>query len=155
MKKTEKLIAALLTIALCVLFLVLKGGVINVAMTVLGVALIVLGVLDFAAKNVPLGVIKAIVGVLVIVFGWFLEIAVLYIVGGLLLVVGVLGIFELCKHKVGFKGVDALLQYVKPLICILIGVLLFLSGFDWVFIIVGVVTVVEGGILLIDAIRND
>ena len=155
MKKTEKLIAALLTIALGVLFLVLKEDVVSIAMTVLGVALIVLGVLDLIAKNIPLGVVKGVVGVLVIVFGWLLTKAVLYIVGGLLLIVGILGIFELCKRKVGFKGVDALLQYVKPIICIVIAILLFLNGLNWVFIIIGIVTVVEGGILLIDAIRND
>ena len=51
MKKTEKLIAALLMMVIGVLFIVMKDKFIGILMTIAGVSLIVLGVVDIVQQN--------------------------------------------------------------------------------------------------------
>ncbi len=157
MKKTEKLIAALATMALGVLLLIMKGDMISILMTVVGVAAIVLGVIDLINKAVPAGVVKIVVGLLIILFGWVLVSAVLYILGAILIIVGILVLYELIKKctKLVLSDWSSILKYAKPVVCILIGLLLFFSGFEWVFILAGIITVIEGSLILIDALKND
>ena len=88
MKTSEKIISAALTIVLGILCIIMKGGVISVAMTILGAVLIVLGILDLAGKAFPPAVVKIVLGVLFIVFGWTIVSAVLYIVAALLMITG-------------------------------------------------------------------
>ena len=157
MRKTEKIIAGLLTMAFGVLFILLKGEMVSALMTVLGVALVVFGVMDLIAKNVVAGVVKLVLAALVILFGWVFVHAVLYLLGAALLVVGILALYELIKKRVSFcsRDLKSWLVYLKPVVCMLIGLLLFFNGFDWIFVLVGTVTVIEGGILFFDAIRGD
>ena len=86
MKKSEKIIAAVLTMALGLLFILLKDAFIGVLMTLLGAGLIVLGVVDIVNKLVPPAVVKMVSGTLVILCGWALVEAVLYILAGGLLI---------------------------------------------------------------------
>ena len=51
MKKTERLIAAITTIALGILLIVLKGTTVQINTSIFGVLLLVLGVLDLIAKT--------------------------------------------------------------------------------------------------------
>ena len=90
MKKTEKIISALLTIALGVLLIVLKGNVISILMTVLGLGLITFGVFDFFHNLVPPAVIKTVIGAIVILCGWVIVEAVLYVLAAALFIVGIL-----------------------------------------------------------------
>ncbi len=157
MKKTEKIIAAILTMVLGVLLIVVRGNMISILMTVLGAALLVFGVIDLINKLIPAGVVKLVCSVLVIVFGWVLVSAVLYILGAFLVIVGILVLYELIKNKVccSFNDWNSLLIYAKPCVCILIGVLLFFNGVGWIFVLAGIVTAIEGGLLLIDALKNN
>lgn len=52
MKFNDKLITAIAAIVVGVLFIALKGDVLSIAFTVLGAALIVMGILDAAKKTV-------------------------------------------------------------------------------------------------------
>ena len=90
MKKTEKIISALLTIALGVLLITLRGKFISILMTVLGLGLIAFAVLDLCNRLVPPAVIKAVVGIVIILCGWTIIEAVLYILAAILLVAGIL-----------------------------------------------------------------
>ena len=69
MKTSQKVVAAALTIALGVLLIVLKSGLVNLVLVGLGVMLIVLGILNIVDKLVPLGVTKIVIGALVALFG--------------------------------------------------------------------------------------
>ena len=62
MKTSQKVVAAALTIALGVLLIVLKSGLVNLVLVGLGVMLIVLGILNIVDKLVPLGVTKIVIG---------------------------------------------------------------------------------------------
>jgi hypothetical protein len=157
MGKKEKLIAAAITVALGILFIVGKSSIINVLMTILGVTLIIFGVIDIVNKLVPAGVVKIVIAVLLIVFGWVFVSAVLYLLGAGLIIVGVLILYELIKNKVVFsvKDFGVFLRYLEAIVCIAIGLLLFFNGFDWIFVLAGIVTIIEGVVICVEALKND
>ena len=99
MKKTEKIISALLTIALGVLLILLKGDVISILMTVLGLGLIAFGVVDFCNVLIPPAVIKTVVGAIVILCGWVIVEAVLYVLAAILLIAGILLLYDKIRNK--------------------------------------------------------
>jgi hypothetical protein len=119
MNRSEKIIAAVLTMALGVLFIVLKGAFIELLMTLLGACLIVLGIVDIVNKLVPPAVVKMVSGALVIICGWLIMEAVLYILAGLLLVCGILILYQKIKLRVcGVNFWQTALEYATPIIII-------------------------------------
>ena len=159
MKKSEKVITAVLTIALGVLLIVLQGDVISILMTVLGLGLIVLGILDLFERQIPPAVVKSVIGLVVIVCGWVIVGAVLYLVSALLLIAGILLLYERIRSRRTCTTIfQSICDFAAPIVCILIGVLLLFNQGEtvaWVFILSGVVTVLEGGLLLAEAILED
>lgn len=152
MKITSSLITAILTIVIGVLFVALKGGVIGIAMTVLGVGLIVWAVLDIIDKNNTPGIIKLVVGIVVIVFGWTLASIVLYVMAALLLVYAIYQLYELVTNKV--KDV---VKFIEPGVMALIAILLLFNQggtIAWVFIVTGIFLIVEGALALINFIKK-
>ena len=159
MKKTEKLIAAALTIALGVMLIVLKGDMISISMTVVGIALLVLGVMDLVNKLIPPAVIKLVAGVVIIVCGWVIVGAVLYILAAMLLIAGILLLYEKIKNRTRCENLFyTVCEYAVPALCILIGTLFLFNqgnGVAWIFIVSGLLTIAEGGLLLVDAFSGD
>ena len=159
MKKTEKIITAAATIAFGVLLMILQGSIVSILMTVLGVGLIAFGVMDLINKNFPLAVVKLVCGLVVIICGWVIVSAVLYILAAVLLIAGILLVYEKIRcSKKGETLLKTLIEYAMPILCIVIGVLLMFNQgntVNWVFIIGGIFTVVEGGLLLVGAFTDD
>lgn len=159
MKKSEKIISAILMMVLGVMFIILKDKFIGLLMTVAGISLIVLGVADLIENLVPPAVIKIVSGILVIVCGWVVVEAVLYILAGVLLVFGILLLYDEIKNKEGCERLwQTLLRYAVPVICIAIGILLlFHRGemIEIVLIISGCLIFLEGGILLFNALIEE
>ena len=159
MKKTEKIISALASIVFGVLLIILRGDLISVLMTALGVGLIVIGVIDLINKQFPPAIVKAVCGVVVIVCGWVIVSAVLYILAGVLLIAGILLLYEQIKSKTPCGSIaKRICEFATPVILIVIGILLMFNQgntMNWVFIIGGVLTVVEGGVLLTNALTED
>lgn len=159
MKKKEKVIVAALTIALGVLLIVLKGDIISILMTVVGLGLVVLGILDLVERQFPPAVVKIVVGIVVIVCGWVIVKAVLYVLSAVLLIAGILLLYERIKsHGQCGTTFQTVCGYAVPVLCILIGILLLFNQGNtvaWVFVISGICTVVEGGLLLADALLDD
>ena len=152
MKLTSNLITAILTIVIGVLFVALKGGVIGIAMTVLGVGLIVWAVLDLIDKNNTSGIIKLIAGIVVIVFGWTLASIVLYVMAALLLVYAVYQLYQLITGKV-----KDFVKFIEPGVMALIAILLLFNQggtIAWVFIVAGIFLIVEGALALINCIKK-
>lgn len=115
MKVSEKIISAILTLVLGILFIVLKGQVVSIAMTILGVLLIVLGIMNLTTKLVAPGVVKIVVGALVILFGWVLVSAALYILAALLLIFGILQLYAQIKlNTKGARIIDTIFAYALP-----------------------------------------
>ena len=159
MKKSEKIISAVLMMVLGVMFIILKDKFIGLLMTVAGISLIVLGVTDIVDNLVPPAVIKIVSGILVILCGWFVVEAVLYILAGILLVLGILLLYDQIKSWDGCDTLwQTLLSYAVPILCIAIGVvLLFHRGemMDIVLTISGCLIFLEGGVLLFNALMEE
>ncbi len=159
MKKTEKIISAALTMALGVLLIVLQGRLVSILMTVLGLGLIAFGIMDLINRLFPPAVIKLVIGAVIIFCGWVIVSAVLYLVAAALLIVGILLLYEKIKLRVrGVTLFHTLCEYAVPVLFLVIGgLLLFNQGntVNWVFIVSGVFTVVEGGILLVNAFSEN
>ena len=141
-KFPEGLVMALFMVALGILFLVMKSGVIGLAVTILGVALLVSAVLDFLNKDLTSCITKAVIGVCVLVFGHlFVDVAVI-VVAAVVLVYGILDIVDLVKAKK--KDV---VDFIKPVVVVVIAAALLISKwlvFDWLFIVIGILFLAEG-----------
>ena len=160
MKKAEKWIVAALTITLGILLMILKADVIKVAMTAIGLLSIAFGVLDLYEKRVPPAVIKIVVGISLIFCGWAFVYAVLYVLAAALVIIGVLLLYEKFKSHPLCDGslLQTIFRYATAAVCLLIGVLLFFNQkntADWVFVISGLLMVVEGGLLAFEGFIND
>ena len=152
MKVSNKLLTAILTVALGVMFIILKGEVVSIAMTVLGVALLVAAVIDLVNKQVPPAIVKGVMGAAVILFGWLFVSLALYVMAAVLLIYGLLIVYELAKAKT-----KKVLSYVGPVIMIVAAIcLLFAQGnaVNLMFIISGAFLIVEGVLMLVDALKK-
>ncbi len=159
MKKSERLITALITIALGVLLIVLRGDLISILMTVVGLGLIAFGIMDLIDSRIPPAVVKLVGGVVVIVCGWGIVEAVLYLVAGVLLIAGILLLYEKIKnHSRCATLFYTLCEYAVPVVFLVIGTLLMFNQgntVNWVFILGGLFTIIEGGLLLVGALSDD
>ncbi len=155
MNKSEKIISSVFTIALGVLLIVMKGEMISVFMTVLGIALISLGAIELLKKDITRAVIIIVFGGLIIFLGWTIVTAVVYVIAALILIVGILAAYDCIKSSLKCLRLTEFLFSLAPsMLCILIGVLLFFNELEWCFWIVGFLTVLEGGLLFAASINE-
>lgn len=156
-KSSEKLAYAIAAIVIGVLLIVFKADIIGITMTVFGVCLIALAVIDFIHSDVIPGVIKAVAGVVIIVFGWTLVSAALYIMAALLLIFGIAEMYLTFKNKSAYLDRSAfILRIAECAVYVLIGLcLMFNQGgtIAWVFILSGVFLIVNGVIALIQFLQ--
>ena len=137
---------AILLIVLGILFLVGGAGtaknLLNIILTVGGVVLVVLGVLNLLAGLLPIGIAYLIFGVLLIAFAWtFAWIAFLTI--GVLLLVN--GIANLVKRR-GWV--------VNNVIALVVGILVLLLAFgvNWAWSFVNIIFYVVGALMIVEGI---
>ena len=159
MKKTEKIIAAVLTMVVGILLIVMQDKFIGVLMSIAGACLIVLGVVDIFHRYVPPAVIKIVSGILIIVCGWVLVEAVLYIVAAMLLIAGILLLYDKIKKRMRCDTwLHTALDYSLPLVFIVIGCLLLFHqvfALEIIFVVMGCLTFIEGAILLVEVFENE
>lgn len=157
-RKNNQLVSAIVAIALGVLFIVCKNDIIGITMTVLGAALIVSAVFDFVHKQIVPGVVKSVVGVVVIVFGWTLMSAALYVMAALLLIYGLLLLYVVIQNRGRISNkLDKILSFVEPSVYIFVGIcLLFNQGgtIEWIFVLSGVFLMIEGVIALVQYLKT-
>ena len=147
MKNLQKLIPSLFTIIVGILFVMLKGGVLAIAVNVIGIALVVLAVLALVNKSIPLCIVYAVMAAVVFVAGGlFLTIAI-YLIAAILLIHGIAQLYALfTAKKLRSAGATAILL-VAPILNVIAGIcLLFnVSGtIAWVFMLVGVLLIIDG-----------
>ncbi len=159
MKSSEKAVCGVLTVLLGVLFIALQGDVVSVAMTLLGAALIVWGVLDLFELRFEPSLIKIVAGAVIVLFGWLIVGAVLYILAAALLALGAYFLYVRLKNRSCCASLPDLLLYcAPPVVCMLAAFILFFNqgcAAAWVFIVSGVFIVTEGGLLLWEAFRKN
>lgn len=140
--KTNKLLSSLLTIVVGILFIMLKSGVISIAMTVMGVSLIFAAIIDFSKKHTNKAIFELIIGLVIIIFGWTLLNAAIIVLAVLLLINGIMLFYQTSK----IKRCPAW-RYIEPVMSIIVALcLLFNQGgtISFVFIIAGICLIIEG-----------
>lgn len=159
MKQSKKIISAILTTVVGVLLIIMKGNFIGLLMTIVGGGLIILGVVDIFHRLLPPAVVKIVAGILLIVCGWTLVRAVLYILSAILLIGGILILYDKIKSKCKCeKLMYTICEYASIGIAIFIGILLLFhqaKAVDVIFVISGIFTVIEGGLLLLSTFTNE
>lgn len=159
MKKSEKIVMAILTMVMGILLIIMKDNFIGVLMSVIGLGLIVFGVVDIVENAVPLAVIKIVGGALTIICGWWVIEAVLYVLSAVLLICGILLLYDKIKQKIYCKTLlYAVCEYAVPVGCILIGGLLLFHqslALNFIFVMSGILSLVVGGILLYKAYSKE
>ena len=137
---------AILLIVLGILFLVGGAGtaknLLNIILTVGGVVLVVLGVLNLLAGLLPIGIAYLIFGVLLIAFAWTLDWIAFLAIGVLLLVNG---IANLVKRR-GWV--------VNNVIALVVGILVLLLAFgvNWAWSFVNIIFYVVGALMIVEGI---
>ena len=157
-KNQNKLISAILITVLGVLFLIWKSDVISVAMTVLGVMLIVQGILDLVHKNIVSGVIRVALGILIIVFGWAFVTIALYVMAVVLLIYGIMQLISTIRNLASEKSLVAkIVGFIQPALYLVIAACLLFNqsgAITWVFILSGIFLIIQGVLALIDCLSS-
>ena len=142
MQKNSSLMTAVLTIALGIVFVIKRGGVLGLAVSLVGIVLIIAAIFDLVKKDTTAAIIKGVIGIGVLVFGnLFIHLA-LYLIAIMLLMMGLLQLVQAIRNK----NRNAI-AWITPVLSVLAGIcLLFQQGssVDWIFVMVGIVLIIEG-----------
>lgn len=148
LKLEHRVVWAILYIALGIMFIVLKGSIISIAMTVTGAAAIVMGLIDMSNKNTNVGVAKVVGGVCVIAFGWMFVSLALNLLAAILIINGIFHFVQLRKNVQPIPiGAQKVLVYLEATASILAGLTLLFNqagSIAWIFTITGILLVFEG-----------
>ena len=150
MKIASNLISAAITLALGILFIILKAEVVGICITLLGVALIVMAVFDFIRGDIATGIVRTLLAVAVLLIGWLLLDVALIVLGVVLLVHSILEIVKMIVTIVKEKELKifaTVLGLIQPALKIVASVFLITSraaAIEWAVIIAGIVLIVEG-----------
>ena len=160
MTRSSQFVSALMTLILGILFVILKGEVVGIALTVFGVVLIITAILELIRKNIASGIIKAVLGIAVLSFGWMLLDIALLVIGIVLIVFGVL---ELIKRIIAIfkkkknKLLATILGFISPVFSVVAGYFLITSSGEavgWAIILGGVLLIINGVLALIEALAS-
>ena len=158
MKKNESIVSAIISIVLGFMLTIMKSEVISIAITILGIAILISAIIDFLNKLTNAAIIKGVIGICILVFGWMFVNLALYILAAAIIVMGLLQIANMRNFvPVNLTTMDKVLIYLKPIITVLAGAcLLFHQGgtIDWIFIVAGVLLIIEGILNLLYAMKG-
>ena len=145
--KSNEFLTSVALIVIGLLFLIYKGGIISIAMSVIGVTLIALGIIDIIRNRVTVGIIKLVLAALVMLAGWlFIKLA-LYLLGAILLIVGVTELRSVLSVKYKKLTLPVILHIAQPVIYILVAICLFFNqggAISWVFTLSGLFLIIDG-----------
>lgn len=147
-----QLFSAILYIAIGILMVSLRSGLIGWLVTIAGIIFIISGILDIVRKNWFSGAVNLIIGIVILVLGNLIPNIIFIVIGVLLAVKGLVALIEAIK-----KGPANALEIVFPIISVVIGVtLVFAWGkvIDIVLIVGGILLIIDGIIGLIGALKK-
>lgn len=158
MKMSSKISSAVIAIAIGIMFIVLKSNVISITMTIIGAAVIIMSLVDFANKETRDGVIKCVIGAAVLVLGWLLVEIAIYLISGLFIIFGILQIISAIRMNEFCNSVQKVFMIIKPVATLAAGFCLFFnknSTVDAIFIVIGVLLLIVGMLTLVDPIKKE
>ena len=145
--KSNELLTAIALILIGGLFIIYKGEVISIAMSLIGITLVVLGIIDILRARVVSGVVKLVFAALVVLAGWLFVTLALYVIGAFLLIAGITQLIAISKLKIKKLTLPAVMHIAQPVIYILVAICLFFNqggAISWVFILSGVFLILDG-----------
>jgi uncharacterized membrane protein HdeD (DUF308 family) len=145
--KSNELLTAIALILIGGLFIIYKGEVISIAMSLIGITLVVLGIIDILRARVFSGVVKLVFAALVVLAGWLFVTLALYVLGAFLLIAGITQLIAISKLKIKKLTLPAIMHIAQPVIYILVAICLFFNqggAISWVFILSGVFLILDG-----------
>lgn len=155
MNQKENMVTAFMSILLGVLLITMRDRVIGAAITVLGVAVLISAVADFVAKLMNTAIVKAVVGVCILVFGWMFVDLALYILAAGIILMGLLQISGIHRYSpVNLTAGEKLMVYMRPVVMVLAGACLLFNKngtLAWVFVVTGILLVVQGVMSLVNS----
>jgi hypothetical protein len=150
-------VSAAIKLSLGILFVILKAEVIGICITLLGLALIVMGIINLIHKDLTAGIIKIVIAVAVTLIGWLLlEIAII-VLGVVLLVNSILDILKMILVYIHNKDINIaaiILNLIEPVLTLVASVFLITSrdaAIEWAVVIAGILLIVNGVISIIRA----
>lgn len=151
-KTPNGIASAILYIIVGVLFCIFKGSVLSWILTVAGILFIAMGIFDMVEKKAVTseGIVDIIIGVVIIVCGWLIVSVVLVIFGVLVAIKGAVDLVN------ALKPVN-IVSIVFACVTLALGILLIVSNWvvtDLLFIIIGVIFIVNGVIALLGQLKN-
>jgi len=161
MKTSAYLISAAVKLALGILFVILKAEVVGICITLLGIALLVMGVLDLVHSDVASGIVKILLAAAVLLIGWLLLDIALLVLGIVLLVYSVLDIVKMIIEVAKNKKISILafvFGLIEPALALVASIFLVTSrgaAIEWTVIIAGIVLIINGVIGVIRAFVPD
>ena len=160
MTRSSQFLSALMTLILGVLFVILKGEVVGIAIKVFAIVLIITAVLELIRLKIASGIVKAILGIVLLAFGWAITEIALLVIGIVLIVFGVL---ELVKRIVALfkknrtKLLAKILGFISPVFSIVAGYFLITSSGEavgWAIVVGGVLLIINGVLALVEALAS-
>lgn len=156
--KANKLLTSIVTIIIGVLLITLKSSIVIIAVTIFGLYLIVVGILDIIKKSdLVNGLVKIAVGVVAAVLSWLIVAIASLLLGVVLIINGVTQLLEVLKSKKPKGLLATLLVFAAPIVSIIGG--LCLCG-AWgelaltMYVIAGIVVILNGVISLVDYLQT-
>ena len=107
------------SIDLGLMLIVMKGEIISLAITLLGVTVLISAISDFANSFKNAGIIKAVIALCILVFGWVFVNLALYILAAAIIIMGLLQIANINEIvSVNLTVKDKALIYRRTKLCI-------------------------------------
>lgn len=139
-KSNNNFSSPVLYIILGILLAIFRGGALNWAMTIAGIAFVVMGILDIVRGRLANGIGNIVIGAVIILLGNLVLGIVLLVLG---IMIAVKGVSELIK--VMKKSKKGILEIVFPVITIIVGIgLAFGNMLGDLILIIGILLIVDG-----------
>ncbi|MBQ7836828.1 MAG: DUF308 domain-containing protein [Clostridia bacterium] len=146
MRSNSSMINAVISIVTGILFIVKKGEVISLITTLLGVAVLIMAIIDLVGSKLTKGIIEAAVAGGIMIFGWFFVSIALYIIAAVIIISAITELVE------NYRCNSSPACYIVPLIGLAAGVCLFFNqggAVAFVFTVTGILLIVRGAVKLI------
>ncbi len=159
MRRKEDIVSALFSMLIGIMLIVLRNQVVSIAMTVFGAIVLVSAVMDLINKQFNMAIVKAVLGICIIAFGWVFDNVALYLLAAVIIVLGLLRIVNMHKFFTETTtGKQKLFAYLRPIVTVIAGACLMFSQGGlvvWVVIATGVLLVAEGLLDVASALQKD
>ena len=155
----NKLAVAIISIALGVVFIVLREGVIDVGIMVLGIVLLIAAAFFFITfftskaspkpkQNIVFGIIALVIGILLIAEPEFIGGFAFVVIGIILVIVGALDLVEAFK----ISGTGKILSIIVAILLIVLGIIMFtnpVGSMQIITVLIGIALLVNGVVMLV------